>query len=86
VTADEINRAVIREAQRFPGQERQVFEFFQKNQQMRDNLRAPIYEDKTVDFVLELAKVSDRSVSAEDLMAAARAADEEDAKSQSAAA
>ena len=78
VTPQEINQAVIREAQRYPGQERQVFEFYGKNAEMRERLRAPIFEDKTIDFVLELAKVSDKAVSADDLLKAAREGDEAD--------
>lgn len=78
VTPQEINQAVIREAQRYPGQERQVFEFYGKNAEMRERLRAPIFEDKTIDFVLELAKVSDKAVSPDDLLKAAREGDEAD--------
>lgn len=78
VTPQEINQAVIREAQRYPGQEKQVFEFYGKNAEMRERLRAPIFEDKTIDFVLELAKVSDRAVSPDDLLKAAREGDEVD--------
>lgn len=68
VTQDEVNRALIAEARRFPGQERQVFEFFKQNQQALDSLRAPIFEDKVVDFILELAKVNEKTVSVEELM------------------
>jgi trigger factor len=78
VTPQEINQAVIREAQRYPGQERQVFEFYGKNAEMRERLRAPIFEDKTIDFVLELAKVNDKPVSPDDLLKAAREGDEAD--------
>jgi trigger factor len=78
VTPQEINQAVIREAQRYPGQERQVFEFYGKNAEMRERLRAPIFEDKTIDFVLELARVSDKAVSPDDLLKAAREGDEAD--------
>ena len=68
VTQDELNRALINEARRFPGQERQVFEFFKQNQQALENLRAPLFEDKVVDFILELAKVSEKPVSSEELL------------------
>lgn len=67
VTQDELNRALIAEARRFPGQERQVFDFFKQNQQALENLRAPIFEDKVVDYILELAKVTEKSVTAEEL-------------------
>ncbi len=73
VTQDEIAQAMRREAARYPGQERQVVEFFRKNPQAADSLRAPIYEEKVVDFVLELAKVADREVGPEELQKAATA-------------
>ncbi len=68
VTRDELSRAVVTEAQRFPGQERQVYDFFQKNPQAVEQLRAPIFEDKVVDFIVELAKVSEREVTLEELL------------------
>ena len=68
VTQDEINRALIAEARRFPGQERQVFEFFKQNREALENLRAPLFEDKVVDYILDQAKVSEKPVSAEELM------------------
>jgi trigger factor len=67
VTAEELNRAVLDEARRFPGRERQVFEFYQKNPEMVARLRAPIYEDKIIDFILELAKLTDRKVTPQEL-------------------
>jgi len=80
VTPEELNQAIMREAMRFPGQERQVLEFYGKNEQLKEQLRAPIFEEKTVDFILELAKVTDKSVTPEELLQAARAADEQDDK------
>ena len=80
VTPEELNQAVMREAMRYPGQERQVLEFYGKNAQLKEQLRAPIFEEKTVDFILELAKVTDKSVTPEELLKAARAADEEEEK------
>lgn len=68
VTQDELNRALIAEARRFPGQERQVFDFFKQNQQALENLRAPIFEDKVVDFILDQAKVNEKPVSVDELM------------------
>ncbi len=67
VSNEEMTRAMRAEAARFPGQEAQVMEFFRKNPGTADNLRGPIFEDKVVDFLLELAKVTDRSVSPEEL-------------------
>ena len=66
---DEMTRAMRTEAGRYPGQEQQVMEFFRKNPQAADGLRGPIYEEKVVDFILELAKVEDRTVSPEELSA-----------------
>ncbi|MFQ5466735.1 MAG: trigger factor [Kiloniellaceae bacterium] len=83
VTQEEVNRAMMREAQRHPGHEREVFEFFQKTPEALANLRAPIFEDKVVDFVVELAKVSERKVSTEKFraeMAAEAEQSEGDAK------
>lgn len=79
VTQEEVNRRIIEEARRFPGQEAQVFEYFQNNEDARAQLRAPIFEEKVVDFVLEQSKLTDKSVSRDDLEAAVRALDEEEA-------
>ncbi len=70
VAQEELARAVRQEASRYPGQEQQVLEFFRKNPQAAENLRAPIFEEKVVDFVLELAKVTERQVTPEELSAA----------------
>ena len=69
VSAEEVNQAMSQEIRRYPGQERQVMEYLQQNQQAMAGLRAPIFEDKVVDFILEMAEVSDRAVSPEELMA-----------------
>ncbi|WP_422036075.1 trigger factor [Reyranella sp.] len=78
VTPEELNQAVMREAMRYQGQERQVLEFFSKNAEAKDQLRAPIFEEKTVDFILELAKVSEKSVTPEELLKAAREAENDE--------
>ena len=67
VTNEELQRAVVMRAQQFPGQEREVIEFFQKNPQQLAGIRAPIFEDKVIDFILELAKVTDKSADPSDL-------------------
>jgi trigger factor len=77
VTQDEVNRAMAEQARRFPGQERQVFEYFQKNPQAQASLRAPILEEKVCDFIIEMAEVSDRKTSVEELL---RDPDEDEAK------
>lgn len=69
VTNEELSNAMRQEAQRYPGQERQVIEFFQKNPQAIENLRAPLFEEKVVDFMLELAKVTEKEVPAGELSA-----------------
>jgi len=67
VNQDELLRAVRAEASRYPGQEKQVLEFFRKTPQATDTLRGPIFEEKVVDFVLELAKVTESTVTPEEL-------------------
>ena len=68
VNQDEVNRAMAEQAQRFPGQEQQIFEFYQSNPEMRAQLEAPIMEDKVVDFILEIAQISESKVSVEELV------------------
>lgn len=67
VTEDEVSRAVVERARQFPGQEKQVWDYYRNNPQMLAQLRAPLYEDKVVDYVLELAKVTEKKVSREEL-------------------
>ncbi len=69
VAAEELARAVNAEAMRYPGQEKQVAEYFQKNPEALARLRAPIFEEKVVDYILELAEVKDVPVSREALYA-----------------
>lgn len=71
VAAEELNRAVIDRARGFPGQEREVLDFYRNNPQALDSLRAPIYEDKVVDFILGKVNVTERSVPTAELTAAA---------------
>lgn len=68
VQADEVTRAMVEQARRFPGQERTVIEYFQKNPEAMAQLRAPIFEDKVIDFIVEMADVSERKVTMEELM------------------
>lgn len=75
VTQEDLNRAVLNEARRFPGQEHMVFQYYQKNPDAMNMLRAPIYEDKVVDFILELAKTTDKPVSPEELTKLTEGAD-----------
>jgi trigger factor len=67
VTQEELNRGLIAEARRFPGQEREVLEAYRNNPRALDALRAPIYEDKVVDHILGTVTLTDRSVTPEEL-------------------
>lgn len=67
VNEQEIQNAVMQQARQYPGQEREFFEFVQKNPQAQQQISAPIFEDKVVDFVFELAEVKDKKVSKKQL-------------------
>jgi trigger factor len=67
VTDDEVSRAVIERARQMPGREKEVWDYYRSNANALAQLRAPIYEDKVVDFILELANVTEKKVSREDL-------------------
>jgi trigger factor len=67
VTDDEVGRAVIERARQMPGREKEVWDFYRNNANALAQLRAPIYEDKVVDFILELATVTEKKVSREEL-------------------
>jgi trigger factor len=69
VSDDEVNRALLERIRQFPGQERKIYDFYRSNPRMLAELRAPIFEDKVVDYITELAKVTDKKVSAEELYA-----------------
>ncbi len=76
VTDDEVSRAVIERARQMPGREKEVWDFYRNNVNALAQIRAPIYEDKVVDFILELAHVTEKKVSREELYK-----DEEEEKS-----
>jgi trigger factor len=67
IANDEIQRAIMARARQFPGQEQQVFNFYANNPQAQAEIRAPLFEDKVVDFIAELADVTERSVDRETL-------------------
>jgi trigger factor len=69
VTPDEVNQAITREARRHPGYERQVLDFYRQNPGAIDTLRAPIFEDKVIDFIVELGKIGERKVTPQELLA-----------------
>ena len=68
VTDDEVSRALIDRARQSPGREKEVWDFYRSNPNALAQLRAPIYEDKVVDFILELANVTEKKVSRDDLL------------------
>lgn len=74
VKAEEVTRAMIDQARRFPGQERKVMEFYQKNPEAAARLRAPIYEDKVVDFILGMVAMTEKTVPLAELMKVEEAA------------
>lgn len=67
ITDEEVQQALINRASQFPGQERQVISYYQQNQQALAELRAPLFEEKVVDYILELATVTDKKISVEEL-------------------
>ena len=67
IANEEIQRAILARARQFPGQEQQVFNFYASNQQALAEIRAPLFEDKVVDFIAELAEVTERKVDRETL-------------------
>ncbi|MBI4274192.1 MAG: trigger factor [Rhizobiales bacterium] len=67
VTEEELNRALAERVRQFPGQEQRIFDYYRKNPTALASLRGPIYEDKVIDFLLELAKVTEKTVTREEL-------------------
>ncbi len=76
VTDAEMTQAVLAQARQYPGQERQYFEFVQKNQQIQQQLRAPIFEDKVVDFIVAGAQVTEKQITKDELQTFIEALDE----------
>lgn len=81
VSQEELNQALTQEARRLPGYERQVIDYYRKNPDAMNHLRAPIFEEKVVDFIVELAKPDERKVTPQELMSG----EEPDGESASAA-
>ena len=79
VTQDEINRAIMERARALPGQEQRVFEFYQQNPDQQAQLRAPILEEKVCDYIIEMATVTEREVSLEELVRDPDAEDDSEA-------
>ncbi len=79
VTDQEMTQAVIAQARQYPGQEREFFEFIQKNQQMQQQLRAPLFEDKVVDHILDQVTVTETEVTKDELQKAVETLEQDDA-------
>ncbi len=77
VSEEETRRALIEEANRYPGRQRQVYEFYQKNPGALVGLRAPIFEDKVIEHIVAQAKPTEKKVSAEELLKAVEGGDED---------
>ena len=77
ITDSEMTQAIMNQARQYPGKEREFFEFVQQNQQMQQQMRAPLFEDKVVDYILELAVVTEKPASKQDLEKSVEALDEE---------
>ena len=77
VSDTEMTQAIMAQSRQYPGQEKEFFEFIQKNQQMQQQLRAPIFEDKVVDHIFEQAAVTDKKVDKTELQKAVEALDED---------
>ncbi len=74
MTDEEVQRALIERVRQFPGQEKQVFDFYRSNAMALASLRAPIFEEKVVDLILAGVKVTDKEVTPEELFAEAEEA------------
>jgi trigger factor len=81
VTDEEISRNIVERARQVPGREQEVWDYYRKNPGAVAAIRAPIFEEKVVDFLVELAKVTEKQVSREELLK-----DDEDEKSETSAA
>jgi trigger factor len=77
VTQDELNRAITAQARQYPGQEKAVIDYYRSHPEATGSLRAPIYEEKVVDFIVAKAQITDRPVPVKELIAAAEGEDDE---------
>jgi trigger factor len=67
ITPDDINKAIMNEARKYPGQEKAVFDFYLKNKQAVEALKAPVFEEKIVDYIFEQATITEKTVTVEEL-------------------
>ncbi|QFU08240.1 Trigger factor [Rhodobacteraceae bacterium THAF1] len=79
VSDAEMTQAVMNQARQYPGQERQFFEFVQQNEQMRQQIQAPLFEDKVVDHIFEQADITEKTVTKEELEKAVATLEEDEA-------
>jgi trigger factor len=77
VSDAEMTQAIMNQARQYPGQEREFFEFIQKNPQAQQQVRAPLFEDKVVDFIFEMADTTDKDVTKDELKAAVEALEDD---------
>ena len=77
VSDAEISQAIMAQSRQYPGQEKEFFEFMQKNEQMQQQLRAPIFEDKVVDYIFEHTTITDKKVNKTELQTAVEALDKD---------
>jgi len=77
VSDNEMTRAVMAQARQYPGQEQQFFEFVRQNQALQQQIRAPLFEDKVIDYIFELVEVAEKDVSKDDLQTAVEKLEEE---------
>jgi trigger factor len=68
VSQDDVTRAIMQQAQQYQGQEQAVMEFYKNNPEAMQQITAPLYEEKVVDFIIELANVTDKKVTVEEMM------------------
>ncbi len=76
ISQEDINRQLMTEARRQPGREKEVMDHYRNTPEAMEQLRAPVYEEKVVDFILEKAKITDRKATMDDLIKAMEADDE----------
>ena len=67
ITPDDINKAIMNEAKKYPGQEKAVFDFYLKNKQAVESLKAPVFEEKIVDYIFDKSTISEKTVTIEEL-------------------
>jgi trigger factor len=67
VSDDELSRDIVERTRQFPGREQEIWDYYRKNPTALASVRAPLFEEKVVDFILELAKVTEKQVSREEL-------------------